>query len=183
MSSAADRTITDPVITVFCAERRLVFAGRSFCCAIGRSGAVRAGEKQEGDGATPLGKYPLRLVYYRPDRIEALKSRLEVRALTKDTGWCDAPKDPNYNRPVTYPYHASAEHLWRDDGRYDLIVILGYNDAPVRPGLGSAIFLHCAETDSRGTFCPTEGCIALAREDLLGMIPHFTSRVIMGIEA
>ena len=41
--------------------------------------------------------------------------------------------------------------MWRDDGAYDLVVPLGYNDAPPEPGRGSAIFalhrfgksLHC----------------------------------------
>ena len=61
-------------------------------------------------------------------------------------GWCDAPDDPNYNRLVSLPYPASAEHLWRDDNVYDLIAVLGYNDDPVVPGKGSAIFLHIARS-------------------------------------
>jgi L,D-peptidoglycan transpeptidase YkuD (ErfK/YbiS/YcfS/YnhG family) len=52
--------------------------------------------------------------------------------------------------------------LWREDEIYDLLVVLGYNDDPVVPGLGSAIFLHVARPD----FSPTEGCVALARSEL-----------------
>ncbi|HEX7760428.1 MAG TPA: L,D-transpeptidase family protein, partial [Caulobacteraceae bacterium] len=77
-------------------------------------------------------------------------------------GWCDAPADPAYNRPVTLPYPASAEHLWREDHVYDLIVVLGHNDDPPVAGMGSAIFLHLARPD----YAPTEGCVALSRPDL-----------------
>ena len=42
------------------------------------------------------------------------------------------------------------------------MVVLGHNDDPPVPGLGSAIFLHLAKPD----YAPTEGCIALARPDL-----------------
>ena len=50
----------------------------------------------------------------------------------------------NYNRLVKLPYAASHEELWRDDHLYDLVVVLGFNDDPVVPGKGSAIFLHLA---------------------------------------
>ena len=60
------------------------------------------------------------------------------------------------------PYPASAERLWREDGVYDLIVVLGHNDDPVVPGAGSAIFLHRA----RSGYEPTQGCVALAAADL-----------------
>ncbi|HEV2187323.1 MAG TPA: hypothetical protein VGR70_08950, partial [Stellaceae bacterium] len=58
------------------------------------------------------------------------------------------------------------EMLWRDDGLYDLIVVIGYNADPVVPGRGSAIFLHCARPDFSGT----EGCIAVAREALIPLL-------------
>ena len=71
-----------------------------------------------------------------------------------------------YNRPVSLPFAASHEKLWRDDHVYDVIVELGYNDDPVEPGRGSAIFMHVA----RPNFEPTEGCVALEREDLLALL-------------
>jgi L,D-peptidoglycan transpeptidase YkuD (ErfK/YbiS/YcfS/YnhG family) len=43
---------------------------------------------------------------------------------------------------------------------------LGYNDRPVRDGAGSAIFLHIARPD----FTPTEGCVALMKDDLLAFL-------------
>jgi len=133
-------------------------------CALGRGGVRR--DKHEGDGATPAGAWPMRRLLYRADRIERPPTSLPVAVIAPDDGWCDAPQDANYNRQVRLPYPASAEALRRADGVYDLIVTLGYNDAPVVPGAGSAIFLHVARPD----FAATEGCVALARGDLLTVL-------------
>ncbi|MBS0469927.1 MAG: L,D-transpeptidase family protein [Proteobacteria bacterium] len=132
--------------------------------AVGRSGI--GVKRREGDGVTPLGTYPLRRLYWRADRIEWLVTGLPIKAIARDDGWCDAPGDPNYNRLVKRPYAASSETLWRDDGLYDLLVTIGFNDDPVVDGAGSAIFLHAARPD----YGPTEGCIALAKADLLELL-------------
>ena len=137
---------------------------RSFACALGRAGVVT--DKREGDGATPTGRYPLRRVYYRADKISAPRTALPVHALARDDGWCDAAGDANYNRLVKLPYPASAENLWRDDGLYDLVVVIGHNDDPVVQGAGSAIFMHIAPP----TGAPTAGCVALARDELLQVL-------------
>jgi L,D-peptidoglycan transpeptidase YkuD (ErfK/YbiS/YcfS/YnhG family) len=134
--------------------------GVEFRCALGRGGVTR--DKREGDGATPVGTWPLREVFYRADRVLRPKTALPLRKLKRSDGWCDAPGDAHYNRRVKLPYPASAEHLWRADRLYDLIVVVGYNDAPVRPDAGSAIFLHVARAD----YAPTAGCVAFARADL-----------------
>jgi L,D-peptidoglycan transpeptidase YkuD (ErfK/YbiS/YcfS/YnhG family) len=128
--------------------------------ALGRAGVTKASDKREGDGATPLGCYRLRRVLYRADRIARPVTVLPCRAIREDDGWCDAPGDPAYNRPVRLPYPASHEALWREDGLYDIILLLGHNDDPPIAGSGSAIFLHC----KRGDYEPTEGCVALAPE-------------------
>jgi L,D-peptidoglycan transpeptidase YkuD (ErfK/YbiS/YcfS/YnhG family) len=141
----------------------LVLAGDlRLACAIGRGGAVR--DKREGDGATPVGRYPIRRLVYRPDRImpPAGGWRLPASEIAEADGWCDDPADPAYNRPVTLPYPASTECMWREDRLYDMVVILGHNDDPPVPGRGSAIFMHVAKPD----YAPTEGCVALDPEDL-----------------
>jgi len=142
----------------------LILPGRRFPCALGRSGI--ATDKHEGDGATPAGRWPLRELLYRADRIATPRSRLPARALAPKDGWCDDPTHPDYNRLVGLPHPARCEQLWRDDALYDLIAVLGYNDAPVVAGLGSAIFLHTA----RPNLAPTEGCVALGFGDLLAVI-------------
>ena len=130
----------------------------------GKAGVVA--DKREGDHASPAGTFPLLRVFYRPDRLAAPATALPLTALAPGDGWCDDPGDPSYNAPVALPYPASHEKLWRDDGLYDLIVVVGYNTAPVVPGKGSAIFLHCASPD----FADTEGCIAIAREVLIALL-------------
>ena len=138
------------------------FGDRATRCALGRGGVVGAGAKREGDGCSPAGVWPMRRLLYRPDRGPVAATRLPSGAIGPDDGWCDDPADGAYNRPVSLPHPASAEALWREDGLYDVIVVLGHNDAPVVPGAGSAIFLHVAAPG----YAPTEGCVALARADL-----------------
>ncbi len=133
--------------------------------AVGRTG-VKA-DKHEGDGATPAGTYPLVSIFYREDLVPRPASHLPVSPLSPNSGWVDAPDDPNYNHLVTLPYSASAEELWRQDGLYDALVVIGYNMNPVVPGAGSAIFLHVAAPD----FAPTAGCVAVEKEVLLGLLP------------
>jgi len=144
-------------------------------CALGRGG--RRALKREGDGATPIGLWPLRGVLYRPDRVPRPLTGLPVSPIESHDGWCDDSSDRNYNRPVRLPYPASHEQLWREDRLYDLVVILGYNDWPRSRGLGSAIFMHLASPD----FAPTEGCIALREAGLRRLLamtgPHACLRV------
>jgi L,D-peptidoglycan transpeptidase YkuD (ErfK/YbiS/YcfS/YnhG family) len=147
-------------------EGWLTMGARKARCALGPEGVIAPGLKREGDGATPLGEYPLRGVLYRPDRGGPPATALPCRALSEHDAWCDAPEDPAYNRPVTLPYPASAERLWREDDVYDLIVVIGHNDDPPRAGLGSAIFMHIA----RDGYPPTQGCVALARTDLEALL-------------
>jgi len=130
--------------------------------ALGKGGVIDAADKREGDGATPLGTYRLRRVLYRADRIYKVETDLPCRPLREDDGWCDAPDDAGYNRPVRLPYPASCEALIREDELYDIIVVLSHNDDPPIPGLGSAIFFHCAKPG----YPPTLGCVALNRADL-----------------
>ena len=154
----------------------LIFGARRLYCALGRSSI--SASKREGDGATPLGRWRLRALWYRRERVARPRTRLKTRVIKRDDGWCDAPLDRNYNRAVRLPYPASAEAMWRDDHLYDLVVELGYNDRPRIHGRGGAIFMHLARAD----FSPTEGCVALKRSDLVQLLKYCgrrTSLVIM----
>jgi L,D-peptidoglycan transpeptidase YkuD (ErfK/YbiS/YcfS/YnhG family) len=146
-------------------DGRLYWSRGSAAAAAGRAGVKT--DKHESDGATPAGTYPLMSILYRPDRIAAPLSQLPMRPLAPSDGWVDDPADANYNRPVSLPYPASAERMWREDDLYDVLVVIGYNMEPVVPGAGSAIFLHIATPD----FAPTAGCVAVEREILLGLLP------------
>jgi L,D-peptidoglycan transpeptidase YkuD (ErfK/YbiS/YcfS/YnhG family) len=50
-----------------------------------------------------------------------------------------------------------------------VIVILGHNDAPVVSGAGSAIFWHCWRDGAA-----TEGCVAIAKAEMLALLPLLT---------
>ncbi len=145
-------------------EGRLILPGGVRRAALGRGGIKAL--KREGDGATPLGRFPIRQVLYRADRGLRPRTRLPMRVIAKDDGWCDDPADRNYNRLIKLPSRRSAEGLMRADHVYDLVLVLGYNDRPRVRGRGSAIFVHLA----RPGYTPTDGCIALSRRDMLALI-------------
>lgn len=146
---------------------RLIFGGLDIPCAIGRSGSCPASAKQEGDGCTPLGRWPVRGALLRPGRV-ALNQPLAIpwRWTRTHDGWSDGVQDPAYNRPVRLPRRWSAESLQRDDEAYDIIIVLGHNDDPPVPGAGSAIFFHIW-VDGR----PTEGCVAIAPKEMRRILP------------
>jgi L,D-peptidoglycan transpeptidase YkuD (ErfK/YbiS/YcfS/YnhG family) len=158
--------VTVTVVALSSAARRgrLYLGPLSFPCALGRSGSRV--HKREGDGATPIGRWPMVGVRFRPDRLPRPRTALSVQPMRRLDGWCDAPGDRNYNRPVRHPYPASAERLWREDELYDVLVVLGHNQRPRLRGGGSAIFMHVA----RPGYLPTEGCIALERRHLLALL-------------
>ena len=138
---------------------------RRWRCTVGEGG-IRE-DKVEGDAATPAGEYPLRRVYFRNDRLVLPKVRLPARPIAEHDGWCDDPQSPTYNRLVHVPNDWSAEKMWREDGLYDLVVVVGYNDDPPEGEWGSAIFLHVARED----YAPTRGCAAFSQADLLELVP------------
>lgn len=155
----------------------LTFKNKTIACSIGRSGTCSKEQKTEGDGCTPRGSWPIRGALFRlgrstpPNRIA-----LPWRWIGDQDGWSDDPTDPNYNRPVHLPHPYSAETLIRDDALYDIIIVLGHNDAPPIPGRGSAIFFHIWN-DGKAT----EGCVAIAREEMESILPHLTEASYLDI--
>jgi len=140
------------------------FQGETFRAACGRTGV--SARKQEGDHATPAGLLPLRKVLYRADRLGKPKAAVPIEPLAPNDGWCDDPAARAYNTQIQLPNDVHHEELWRRDQVYDVIAVLGWNDAPPERNRGSAIFLHVARPD----YAPTEGCIALALFDLLQVL-------------
>jgi L,D-peptidoglycan transpeptidase YkuD (ErfK/YbiS/YcfS/YnhG family) len=157
---------------------KLLFNGKEYACALGRSGILHP--KYEGDGGTPAGLFPLREVRYRPDRMAAPKSELPIYKAKPTDGWCDDPKDPAYNRIVRMPYRADAEVMWRDDHLYDVLAVIGYNDAPPVPGAGSAIFLHVARQNG-SALLPTSGCVSMRIENVLAVLAACSPETMINI--
>jgi L,D-peptidoglycan transpeptidase YkuD (ErfK/YbiS/YcfS/YnhG family) len=144
-------------------------------CAIG-AGKIKA-DKREGDGATPMGRMHLLEGYFRADRIPRPHVQFGLRPHKRNIGWCDEPDSGNYNRLITLPSRLHHEILWREDDLYNLMIVLNYNILPRVKHRGSAIFLHCR----RPGLTPTEGCIALAQNDLLRLLPQLSARTKLTI--
>jgi L,D-peptidoglycan transpeptidase YkuD (ErfK/YbiS/YcfS/YnhG family) len=157
------------------AKARIALAHGVRQAALGRGG-IRA-LKREGDGGTPLGRFPVREVLYRADRMPRPRTLLPLRAIRDGDGWCEDPADRNYNRLVKLSPRSDADRLKREDHLYDLVLVLGYNDRPRVRGRGSAIFMHLA----RLGYAPTAGCIALSRHDLLMLLSQLRadSRIVV----
>lgn len=130
--------------------------GRVEQAAIGRGG--RSARKREGDGATPIAAMPLLFGYVRRDRLVPPATRLPLTAIRSGLLWCDAPAHAAYNRPAHRPLPASHETMARDDGLYDVCLVMDWNIRQRRRNAGSAIFFHLI----RPGYPPTEGCIAVS---------------------
>lgn len=143
----------------------------TLACALGRAGARR--DKREGDGATPFAAMPVLWGYYRPDRTPRPFCRVPLHPLVENLGWCDDAASARYNRPAKLPLAARHEIMWRADGLYDVVLVLGFNMGPRRAGRGSAIFLHCAKPG----LLPTLGCVALRPADMRRLLPRLARGV------
>ncbi|MFK7834585.1 MAG: L,D-transpeptidase [Sulfitobacter sp.] len=146
----------------------LRFLGKTYACSIGKGGLAH--NKREGDGATPRGTHRIVGMLYRPDRM-ARPTDWAVPIKPGDL-WSDDPDDPDYNMMVRAPYAASHESLRRADPLYDLILLTDWNWPYAVPGRGSAIFIH----QWRRPGYPTEGCIALSRQNLHRIAPRIRHR-------
>lgn len=133
--------------------------------------------KREGDGGTPVGRFPLQNWRFAPCRFSYAKARLRHRLVRRDHGWCDDPASGAYNSQVSLPFSASHEELWRADGKYDVIGILDYNFSSRRRGLGSAVFFHLCDDD----FGPTAGCVAIRPVDMRKLLPLLARRTVVEI--
>ena len=148
------------------ASKGLLVAGNlRIPCALGRSGVTSL--KREGDGGTPRGRLKLRALRYRSGQFLRITSAVAARPLKPDEGWCEVPADRNYNRPVTIPYPAAHERMWRGDRLYDIVGLLDWNERPRKRNGGSAIFFHISRDDGG----PTAGCIAINLKDMRRLLP------------
>ena len=157
-------------------NNHLFVKDRKLQCALGINGLTE--NKREGDLSTPIGTFQFNKIYYRADRLGNTKFFIDSSIINKNDGWCDDQKSDLYNQYIQFPFHESAEHLYRDDHVYDIVCVLNYNTSPVIPGRGSAIFLHIAKPG----FIGTEGCIAIEKEPLIDIATNLTTDSIIVIK-
>ena len=133
-------------------------------CAIGKRGIGI--KRKEGDLITPKGKYKIKYILYRKDRIRKIQSKIKRIAITKSMGWCDDPRSRDYNKLIKLPTNYKYEKLYRKENVYDLILVLNFNMRPIVKKKGSAIFIHIAKKNYK----KTEGCVAINKIQLLKII-------------
>ena len=131
-----------------------------FRCCIGKNGLKS--NKREGDKCTPKGVFEIGKAYYRSDRIYKPETKLTLKKITKNMGWCDDPNNQNYNKEIIIKKKNKGEKLFRQDEMYDILVFIKYNIKKIEPFKGSAIFIHLTKN-----YHPTKGCIALKKNDML----------------
>jgi L,D-peptidoglycan transpeptidase YkuD (ErfK/YbiS/YcfS/YnhG family) len=144
-------------------------------CALGPAGVVRI--KREGDGGTPAGRFKLLWGYFRPDRPRPDAGGAPLRAMRKDTAWCEDPQSRNYNRPVR-PGPDATDRMWRQDGLYDLTFVLDQNFSARAKGKGSAIFFHIARED----LSPTAGCVAIPASAMRRLAPRLARNATLIVD-
>ena len=138
----------------------LYFENYKLRCAIGKRGI--SSKKREGDKKTPRGRFKLKYVLYRKDRISNLNTKLTKIVIKKKMGWCDDPESKSYNRLIKFPFKYGAEKLWIKENIYDIIIVIDYNLNPIIKKKGSAIFLHI----SKKKYTSTKGCIAISKRNI-----------------
>ncbi|MBC7282464.1 L,D-transpeptidase family protein [Hoeflea sp.] len=151
------------------------FGPLTFPAALGRGGI--SSFKREGDGCTPRAPMAVLGGFRRGGMLTPDGSGIALFRTGARDGWCDAPMHAAYNRYVRLPFSASHETLLRTDALYDFGFVLDWNFVSRRRGAGSAIFLHVA----RPGYAPTEGCIALKRQDMLRLMPFLRRGTILRV--
>ena len=126
-------------------------------CSIGKKGIKS--NKKEGDYSTPKGLFSLRKLYFRKDRVNIPKCKINKKVIKRDMAWCDDSNHKNYNEEIRTFNKNLKENLYRKDYKYDYVISISHNERKI-PGKGSAVFVHLTED-----YKPTAGCIALKKKD------------------
>ena len=126
-------------------------------CCIGKKGLNF--NKIEGDYSTPKGLFNLRKLYFRKDRVDIPKCKIDKKIIKRNLAWCDDPKHKKYNEEIKTSNKNLRENLYRKDHKYDYIISISHNEKRT-PGKGSAIFIHLTDK-----YKPTAGCVALKKKD------------------
>ena len=156
-------------------KKYLTFNNYKAKCSIGKRGI--GNKKKEGDLITPKGKYKIKFILYRKDRIQ-IKSKIKKIVIKKNIGWCDDPKSKQYNKLINLPSSYKYEKLYKRENIYDIIIVLSYNMNPIIKNKGSAIFIHVAKKNYK----KTEGCVAVKKEHLIKIIKDLKKNTMVLID-
>jgi len=150
---------------------------------LGASGVSRT--HREGDGTTPEGAYGIGPTMYGVLPDPGVKYR--YHRLVCGDWWDEDPGSRTYNTFVHLAcgaqpeFGGNSEALWLSPTAYAYFAFIDYNSSPIRPGAGSAIFLHVSLNH------PTNGCVALPRSELVEVLrwltPRLSPRIVIGTVA
>ena len=136
-------------------------------CSVGKNGIKS--KKKEGDKCTPKGVFSLGKLYYRADRVKKPTTKISTKIIKKNMGWCDDVTSKFYNKEMKINKNIKHEKLYRNDNVYDYLIIINYNTKKIKPGKGSAIFLHLTKNYKK-----TLGCVAVKKKDFLIILKLIT---------
>ena len=156
-------------------KKYLTYENYKVKCALGKRGI--AFKRKEGDFVTPKGKYKIKYILYRKDRVKKINSKIKKIAIKKNMGWCNDSKSKNYNRLIKLPSVYNFEKLFKNNNTYDILIVLDYNMNPTIKNKGSAIFIHVAKKNYKKTL----GCIAISKISLLRIIQKLNKKSIVEI--
>lgn len=137
---------------------------KSYKAVIGKNGI---GKTKEGDGKTPTGTFALGTAFGWGSAIS--NPNYPFKKATSYDYWVDDATSKDYNQWINYS--GDPNKRWKSFERmthslYKYGVVVRYNDDPIVPGKGSAIFLHIKNTNTKYTL----GCIALNESDLITLL-------------
>ena len=161
---------------IFIKNKKLLFNNYKVKCSVGKRGIGK--KNKEGDQITPKGKFKVKYILYRKDRIPYLKTKLTKLTIDKNMGWCDDPKSKFYNKLVKLPFKYNYEKLYKTNNTYDIILVLNFNLKPTRKNRGSAIFIHIATKNYK----KTAGCIAVSKKNLKKIVEKINKKTIINID-
>ena len=142
----------------------LIYDDFEFKCCVGKNGFTK--NKIEGDKKTPVGMFSLEYIYYRSDKKNKPVTKLKSLKIRKNMGWCNDVKSGKiYNKLVNVKTKFRYEKLFRNDYKYDYLLVINYNTKKKVPFKGSAIFIHLTNN-----YKPTIGCVAIKKKDFLILV-------------
>ena len=139
---------------------------------IGKNGI---GKTKEGDGKTPTGAYQFTFAFGIK---ENPGTNLEYVEVDDSYYWVDDSNSKYYNQFVSTKDVEkdwdSAEHILSAEDSYHYVLATDYN-AECKPGVGSAIFMHCTPTGGAG-------CIAVPEEIMIAILKKITPDCVLIID-
>jgi L,D-peptidoglycan transpeptidase YkuD (ErfK/YbiS/YcfS/YnhG family) len=144
-------------------------------------GSGGVGTASEQTTTTPQGSFSLTEAF---GRLSDPGTALPYRQTTPADWWISQPgalynTEQHCASGCPFAQGSPNEQLRAATPYYEYAVVIDYNRAPVRQGAGSAFFLHVT------VGAPTEGCVSIARDQLVRILqwlqPRRHPRILIGV--